>query len=209
MSVSATKHSESEAFELEEPLEEYARYASSVKAAVQIRQDKKSAYIVALTDLEVKQAAYNKILNQTGKEKEVATKQEAMEKAQSAVDRAKSEYEAVSEKLLSEFEQFKRQKSVDIRNILLSFVRLQIEFSKKCEQSWSDIIPVLENLSSSSSIIPSSFATYGSSVGNRSDQAPSWVYGSHDQESEEAFLSSNHNSSSAAADVADEEFVGV
>jgi sorting nexin-1/2 len=219
MSVAATKHSESEMTELEEPLEEYARYTASVKAAVQVRTDKKNAYLATLTDLEVKQAAYNKSTSTPGKEKDSAAKQEAVEKAQQAADKAKTEYEAVSEKLVVEFENFKRQKSNDIRNILLSFVKLQIEFSKKCEQSWSDVVPVLESMASTSSVIPSQFGNVSAGSasatggGNRSDGAPSWVYSSlADQGTEDSFVSSNHNSynqSSAAGAVADEEFVGV
>jgi sorting nexin-1/2 len=214
MSVAATKHSESEMTELEEPLEEYARYTASVKAAVQVRQDKKGAYIAALTDLEVKQAAYNKASSTPGKEKDAAAKQEGVEKAQQAVDKTKSEFDAVSEKLIVEFENFKRQKSSDIRNILLSFVKLQIDFSKKCEQSWAEVVPVLEAMATSSPVMPAQFANYGAgassnNASNRNDAAPSWVYGSlADQGSEETFVSSNNTHHNSAA-VADEEFVGV
>lgn len=126
LSVIATKHAESEVRELEEPLEEYVRYVSSVKAAIQLRAEKKLAYISSLKDLEVKQTSYNKVLQAPGKEAEATKKQELVEKAQSAADAAKAEYENVSERLLVEFENFKRQKAHDIRNIILSFVNLQV-----------------------------------------------------------------------------------
>jgi hypothetical protein len=41
--------------DFEEPLDEYARYAVSVKNALQLRQEKRNAYIAALSELDQKQ----------------------------------------------------------------------------------------------------------------------------------------------------------
>lgn len=126
LSMTATKHAEAEVRELDEPMDEYVRYIASVKAAIQQRADKKSAYISCLKDLEVKQAAYNKVLTQPGKEADASKKQDLVEKAQTAADAAKVEYENVSERLLVEYDNFKQQKAADIRNIILSFINLQV-----------------------------------------------------------------------------------
>jgi len=197
--TAALAHAESEATELEEPMEEYSRYTASVKAAIQQRTDKKGAYVDALKDLEVKQAAYNKLLSAPGKEKEVAVKQESVEKAQRLADTAKQEFESVSERLLMEFENFKSQKSNDIRSIVLSFVNLQIEYNKKSERTWQELIPVLEQVaimapSSSTSFSPSSDSSqaaapaFGSSVGGGGRTAGGGGGARREEEHEESFV---------------------
>ncbi len=126
LSSSATSTVELESIKVEEPLHEYVRLLSSVKTAMQRRQDKKTLYTDALVDLEAKQASYNKIVGNVGKESQIQEKLNAVEKSQSSVDNAKIEFEDVSEKLLEEFERFKREKTVDIREILLEYVNMQV-----------------------------------------------------------------------------------
>ncbi len=74
----------------------------------------------------MKQAAYNKLLGVAGKEEQANSKQEAVLKAQASADACKVEYEAVSEKLIAEFDNFKFEKAVDIRNIILRYVEAQV-----------------------------------------------------------------------------------
>lgn len=126
LSSSATSTVELESIKVEEPLHEYVRLLSSVKTAMQRRQDKKTLYTDALVDLEAKQASYNKVVGNVGKESQIQEKLNAVEKSQSSVDNAKIEFEDVSEKLLEEFERFKREKTVDIREILLEYVNMQV-----------------------------------------------------------------------------------
>jgi hypothetical protein len=124
-----TQHSELELRELEEPIEEYLRYTSSVKATVQRRQDKKSQLKAAQLDLGLKEQAYNKVMGVPGKEKDAVMKQEAVEKAQTFVQTVRSDYDAMSEQLIAEFASFKQQKSEDIRNIILKFAMMQVRSS--------------------------------------------------------------------------------
>lgn len=120
------KHAESQCIQTEEPLQDYLRVITSVRLAIQQRQEKKKAYIDAVTDVEVKQSAHNKILGSPGKEEIAAQKQQQVLKSQTSADAAKIEYERVTTRLLNEYEDFKYQKAVDIRNILQKFIELQV-----------------------------------------------------------------------------------
>lgn len=143
ISVSGTEHAEAEVTRLQEPLEEYVRMVGSVKAAMAVRQERKAGYIAILTDLAVKQAAYQKLLGTPGKEEQAAAKEEAVKAAERSAEQAKVEFEQITQRLLKDFETFKSQKASDIQEILLNFVNLQIDFNRKSEQMWADMVPVL------------------------------------------------------------------
>ena len=59
----------------QEPLKDYIRSINSVKVALQQRFDKKNEYLSALTDVEAKQIAHNKLAIQGNKEEKAAVKQ--------------------------------------------------------------------------------------------------------------------------------------
>lgn len=156
VSVLANESAENELIQFEEPIYEYVRLLGSVKAAMQRRADKKKAFLAATADLEAKQISYNKVVGVVGKEAQAQEKSYAVEKAQSAVDAAKDEYEKVSEKLLEEFERFKTEKTINIKAIMLSFVNLQIEFHKKSEIIWKELTPALTEVSQNT-LLPASY----------------------------------------------------
>lgn len=127
LSVLATENAESENIMLAEPLEEYVRILASVKTAMRRRQEKKSVHVNAILDLEAKQAAYNKVLGVPGKEESANAKLAQVEKCQATVDSSRVEFEEVSERLLEEFDRFKREKAEDMKQILLNYVNLQVK----------------------------------------------------------------------------------
>lgn len=129
LSVLATENAESENIMLAEPLEEYVRILNSVKTAMRRRQEKKGAHVNAILDLEAKQTSYNKVLGVPGKEESANAKLAQVEKCQSAVDSTRVEFEEVSERLLEEFDRFKREKAEDMKQILLNYVNLQVSAS--------------------------------------------------------------------------------
>ena len=47
-------------------------------------------------------------------------------KAQAVAKETKLEYELVTRRVIAEFEQFKSQKVIDMRDIMLNFVRMQV-----------------------------------------------------------------------------------
>lgn len=153
LSVLATENSEAESILLDEPLEEYVRLLNSVKIAMKRRQEKKNVYVDAILDLEAKQAAYNKVLGVAGKEESANSKLVLVEKSQSLVDTSKIEYEEVSERLLEEFDRFKREKAEDMKLILLNYVNLQVQFNKKTEKAWSDLLPHLKDITTETGMV--------------------------------------------------------
>jgi hypothetical protein len=118
--------SEQEIIHLEEPVGEYVLFVASVKAALSRRQEKRSQYRAAQLDLELKQQAYNKVLGVAGKEKDAIAKQDALEKSRLMVDTVKSEFELMSDKLVSEVALFRVQKARDISAIILKYSTIQV-----------------------------------------------------------------------------------
>lgn len=197
LSQSATKHSDDELIQLDEPLQEYVRLLGSLKEAIKRRGDKKKQYVNAIADLESKQQAYNKILGQAKEEAERA-KQQAVEAAQTACDAAKDVYERVSLELQEDFERFKAQKANDVRDILLNFVQIQSEHVRKSEEAWRGLIPTLQNIAgaSSNNTITNS-GDFSSGGGGYAPSAPS------------AGDSSSSNPFDASVPEDDEDMVGV
>jgi len=141
MSVTATANAESEAIELEEPLDEYVRLMNSVKNAIKHRQNKKESYREALTDLEVKQAAYNK-LRVTGKTDQLDAKRVQVEASQANVEKVKKEFEEISDKFLIEYNNFMETTAVEIKQILYNYAKLQAEYNRKLERAWGELLTV-------------------------------------------------------------------
>lgn len=120
---------------------------SSVRKAMSQRNEKKNNYITSLTDLEAKKIAHIKVVDIPGKEESASKKEKEVVAAQESVEKNRAEFELVSNRLLSDFEDFKKQKAFDIRNIVLNFINLQIEYNKKSEDVWSSIVPKLQEIS--------------------------------------------------------------
>lgn len=121
-----TSQAEEEISKFMEPLEDYTRMMYSVKTAIQQRQDKRNAYIAALADVEAKAAAWKKVQGVMGKESMARQKEEIAVLAEEQRDRAKQEYERVTDRLLGEFESFRQRKAIDIKEIVSNFVDLQV-----------------------------------------------------------------------------------
>lgn len=147
-STGTNMHAESEELRFQEPLEEYARLVQSVKNAVSVRNEKRGDYVNCLTNLEVDQAAYSKVLGQAGKESSARAKEEAVEKSQTKANQAKDDFEQTTKRLLRDFEQFRKTKVGDIKEILISFVSLQIEFDTKLEREWGAMSPIVNSIDS-------------------------------------------------------------
>ena len=56
-------------------MKDYIRLIASVKLALQQRFTKREEHLAALTDVEAKKIAYNKVSNQTNKSEKASTKQ--------------------------------------------------------------------------------------------------------------------------------------
>lgn len=125
ISALTSSHSEAETQKFLEPLEDYTRVISSIKNAMNQRQEKKAAYLHSIADVEAKNNALRK-LQVAGKDAQAKVKEQAVQSAQEACDAAKIDFEKVTERLLTEFEVFKIHKASDIRQIIVDFVSLQV-----------------------------------------------------------------------------------
>jgi predicted enzyme involved in methoxymalonyl-ACP biosynthesis len=126
LSALASAHAEAEAIKFLEPMDEYSRMIASIKTAMSQRQSKKDSYVLAMNDYESKQASYRKLVGVPGKEAQAKQKEQAMDTAKEAYENAKTEYERVTERLLIEFESFKSQRSLDMKEIVVDFISLQV-----------------------------------------------------------------------------------
>lgn len=140
VSTGTNVHAEKEELRFQEPLEEYARLVQSVKGAIAIRNEKRGNYVSALTTLEVDQAAYSKVLGQAGKESSARSKEQAVEKSQDNANQAKDDFEETTKRLLRDFEQFRKTKTGDIKEILINFVNLQIEYDTVLERDRKSVV---------------------------------------------------------------------
>lgn len=122
----ATKHGHAEMTDFEEMIEEYVRYATSVKAAVVKRSEKREGYLHALQDVEIARAAYTKLVAVPGKENEALTKKANLDTAEQASIAAKDELDRVSGNVLEQFNIFKTQKTAELYGIVLHFVKMQV-----------------------------------------------------------------------------------
>lgn len=141
VSTETMTHGENEQINVEEALEEYVRLVGSVKDALKRRADKRSSYVNALTNLEVKQFEYNKLLSTPGKEDKASAKQLQVQQSQSATDKEKQEYEEISKQILLEVDAFSAKKVVDIKDIFYRLVQLENQICKKRIAIWEEIIP--------------------------------------------------------------------
>jgi hypothetical protein len=126
LSTLSAAHAESESIKFLEPMDEYARMINSIKHAIHQRQIKKDIYLSSLADFESKQSAYRKLVGIPGKESQAKAKEQSMTAAKEVYEAAKVEFEKVSERLLFEFDCFKSQRAVEMREIIVDFVSLQV-----------------------------------------------------------------------------------
>ena len=52
------------------------------------------------------------------------------------MDDAKLEYDLVTERVTREVDRFKREKQADFKRIILDYIHMQVEYSKKVEEEW-------------------------------------------------------------------------
>lgn len=141
VSTETMTHGENEQINVEEALEEYVRLIGSVKAALTRRTEKRSIYVNVLTNLEVKQFEYNKLLSTPGKEDKASAKQQQLQQAQNAADKEKQEFEDISKQILLEVDAFSAKKVIDIKDIFYKLIQLENQICKKRIAIWEEIIP--------------------------------------------------------------------
>ena len=73
-SVTTNQFAEQMSVQFEEPLQDFCQLVRRVKQAMKRRENKRSDYVACVTDLEAKQASYQKYLSQPDKQDKAAQK---------------------------------------------------------------------------------------------------------------------------------------
>mmetsp|Transcript_24448 Transcript_24448/g.34512 ORF Transcript_24448/g.34512 Transcript_24448/m.34512 type:complete len:318 (-) Transcript_24448:70-1023(-) len=139
LSVILTQKTDKENVEFREQLKDYIRITGAVKAMMKTRQAALDSYQSSLATLEARQSKCNTL---SGDKLKAAEK--AVIEAQEQLDSDSKALEEITKIALEEANRFKEEKQVDLKRIVVSFVKLQIEHSQKVQQLWEGMLPSLQ-----------------------------------------------------------------
>lgn len=146
LSVLSAEHADQEAMNFEDPLVDMIRMIHSVKLALHKRHEKRLTYSTCLQEVESKQTQLAKFRAQIGMEAKAYATEMSLKRAQDAAEVARDDFASVSQRVLREVDRFKRETTEDMRRTVLEYIQLQVEYNKKMEEIWSNLIPQLESV---------------------------------------------------------------
>eukprot|EP00540_Astrosyne_radiata_P003689 CAMPEP_0116843162 /NCGR_PEP_ID=MMETSP0418-20121206/11931_1 /TAXON_ID=1158023 /ORGANISM="Astrosyne radiata, Strain 13vi08-1A" /LENGTH=486 /DNA_ID=CAMNT_0004473877 /DNA_START=103 /DNA_END=1563 /DNA_ORIENTATION=- len=146
LSVLSSDHADKETNTFEEPIQDYIKMIHAVKLALQRRHEKRLTYSTCMSDVEARQTTLAKVRAQPGQEAKAYAAEMSLRRAQEEADVAREDFAAVSQRVLREVDRFKREKAEDMRRTVLDYISLQVEYNKKMEQIWGNLIPQLEQV---------------------------------------------------------------
>ena len=129
----------------EEPLKEYVLYIQSLKVALQKRADMRIHYTTWLHSIDKKQKTLPKLRSTPGSEAKAFGMETSLQRKQSEAETIKEEYEVVCQRLLREFDRFKRDQVILIQQTFINYTQMQIQHHRQVEQNWSHLLPQLTN----------------------------------------------------------------
>lgn len=144
LSAVSMAHSEKEMSQFEEPLKDYLKTIYAVKLALQKRNDKRLTYTTALSEVNAKRTNLAKLRATPGAEAKAYGAEMSLKRGEAAADAARDEFATVSQRVLREVDRFKREKGDEMRRVVLDYITLQIEYNRKMEQVWAELLPKLE-----------------------------------------------------------------
>jgi sorting nexin-1/2 len=140
------EEAEKELIEFDEPLKDYLRTIHAVKLALQRRHDRRLTYTTCLSEVNVKRSNLAKFRATPGSEAKAYGAEMSLKRGESAADVARDEFATVSQRVLREVDRFKREKGDEMKLVVLEYVTAQIEYNKKMEQLWANLLPQLDSL---------------------------------------------------------------
>ena len=150
LSATYAEQAESETSVFEEPMREYTRLLSSVKAAVGARDSSLRAFNAASSSLAAKKERLEKLKGAGGRDDKISVLTREVAEAEEAVNLGKSEYETVAARVDAEMARFQAEKLVDFKKYVVDFIKLQIDYSQRVQQAWSELLPRLDEMDSTS-----------------------------------------------------------
>jgi sorting nexin-1/2 len=146
LSSLTAEHSSKEVEQFEEPLKDYLKTIHAVKLALQKRHDKRLTYTTCLSEVATKRATLAKLRATPGAEAKAYGAELSLKRGEAAAEAAKEDFATVSQRVLREVDRFKREKADDMRRTVLDYITLQIDYNRKMEQMWSELLPHLESI---------------------------------------------------------------
>ncbi len=146
LSVLSAEHSDLEASQFEDPLVDMIKLIHAVKLALHKRHEKRLTYSTCLQEMESKNNQLAKMRSQIGMEAKAYGLEMSLRRAQENAEIARDDFATVSQRVLREVDRFKRETTEDMRLTVLEYIRMQVEYNKKMEQIWANLIPQLERV---------------------------------------------------------------
>jgi sorting nexin-1/2 len=155
LSVLSAEHADQEAVHFEDPLVDMIKMIHSAKLALHKRHEKRLTYSTCLQEVESKHSQLSKLRTQIGMEAKAYAMEMSLKRAQDAAEVAREDFAGVSQRVLREVDRFKRETTEDMRRTVLEYIQLQVEYTKRMEEIWANLIPQLERvqLDSNSNIV--------------------------------------------------------
>jgi len=173
LSTLSMDHADKEMMKFETPLKEYIKTIYAVKLALQRRHEKRLTYTTCLSEVATKRASFARLRSMPGAEARAYGSEMSLKRGEAASEAAKEEFIIVSQRVLREVDRFKRENGASMKRTVLDYITLQIEYNKKMEQAWSDLLPQLEKVDadrfSTAGSIPTSIPGPGLTDGNGVD----------------------------------------
>mmetsp|Transcript_25951 Transcript_25951/g.51732 ORF Transcript_25951/g.51732 Transcript_25951/m.51732 type:complete len:443 (+) Transcript_25951:234-1562(+) len=146
LSVLSADQADKEAAKFEEPLIDYIKLIQALKHALAKRQEKRVTYSTNLANVSEKQNLVNKYNGIFGKEDKAAHANISLQHAQHACEISRVDYINVSQRVLREVDRFKREKEQAMRQTVMDYIILQVEYNKRMEEVWGSLLPQLESV---------------------------------------------------------------
>jgi sorting nexin-1/2 len=146
LSVLSAEHSDQEASQFEDPLIDMIKMIHAVKLALHKRHEKRLTYSTCLQEVESKNSQLAKMRAQIGMEAKAYALEMSLRRAQENAEVARDDFAAVSQRVLREVDRFKRETTDEMRLTVLEYIRMQVDYNKKMEQIWANLIPQLERV---------------------------------------------------------------
>ena len=140
------EEAEKEMMDFEEPLKDYLKTIHAVKLALQKRHERRLTYTTCLSEVNTKRTNLAKFRATPGAEAKAYGAEMSLKRGEAAADVARDEFATVSQRVLREVDRFKREKGDEMKHVVLDYVSAQIEYNRKMEQLWANLLPQLECL---------------------------------------------------------------
>jgi len=144
LSALAARHAEAEVRRLEVPFTDYLKTIHAVKLALNRRHDKRVSYTALLHEIQSREMSLQRLRMTPGMESKAYSTEMSLQRYQAAAEQAREEYAEVSQRVLREVDRFKREKSEEMRSVVLEFILLEVEMNRAAERIWADLVPRLE-----------------------------------------------------------------